>query len=43
VNQDLAEWLVRRGWAKPTDATEKGLAEALQAAQAERIGLWEDE
>jgi endonuclease YncB( thermonuclease family) len=43
MNQDLAAWLVRRGWAKPTDDAEKALAEALQAAQAERIGLWDDE
>ncbi len=43
MNQDIAAWLVRRGWATPTDDTEEALAEALQAAQAERIGLWEDE
>ncbi len=43
MNQDLATWLVRRGWATPTNAKEAGLAEALSQAKSERIGLWEAE
>lgn len=43
MNQDLATWLVRRGWATPKDGTEPGLAKALEAAKSERIGLWQGE
>lgn len=43
MNQDLATWLVRRGWATPTANAGPALAEALKAAQAEEIGLWESE
>lgn len=43
LNQDLATWLVRRGWATPKDTIEAGLAEALQAAKSERVGLWQKE
>ena len=42
-NQDLASWLVRQGWVTPTDANDKGLAEALKAAQADGAGLWEND
>ena len=41
--QDLATWLVRQGWATPRDDREKELAEALEAARSEGVGLWEGE
>jgi endonuclease YncB( thermonuclease family) len=40
---DLATWLVRRGWATPKDNAEPVLAQALQAAKTERLGLWQSE
>jgi endonuclease YncB( thermonuclease family) len=39
---DLATWLVRQGWAKPTDPSEPTLADAAKAAKSERIGLWQE-
>lgn len=43
LHQDLATWLVRRGWATPRANAGPELAEALQAAQSEGIGLWDSE
>ena len=37
---DLSTWMVRQGWAKPSDPPEPALAEAARAAKAERIGFW---
>jgi endonuclease YncB( thermonuclease family) len=37
---DLSTWMVRQGWAKPSDPPEPVLAEAARAAKAERIGFW---
>jgi endonuclease YncB( thermonuclease family) len=43
TNQDLSTWLVRQGWAMPQTGTEAALAEALQAAKTEHLGLWSTE
>jgi endonuclease YncB( thermonuclease family) len=37
---DLSLWLVRQGWAKPTDPPEPALAEAAEAAKKDGVGLW---
>jgi endonuclease YncB( thermonuclease family) len=37
---DLSMWLVRQGWAKPTDPAEPALAEAAEAAKKDGVGLW---
>ena len=37
---DLSIWLLRRGWAEPSEETSKVHAEALHAAKKERLGLW---
>jgi endonuclease YncB( thermonuclease family) len=39
---DLSTWLVRQGWAKPSDLPEPELANAAEAAKSERIGLWQE-
>ena len=39
---DLSTWLVRQGWAKPSDLPEPALADAAEAAKSERIGLWQE-
>jgi endonuclease YncB( thermonuclease family) len=39
---DLSAWLVRQGWAKPNDPPEPALADAVEAAKSERIGLWQE-
>jgi endonuclease YncB( thermonuclease family) len=39
---DLSAWLVRQGWAKPNDPSEPALADAAEAAEYERIGLWQE-
>src|SRR5262245_17344574 len=39
---DLSTWLVRKGWAKPNDLREPALADAAEAAQSERIGVWQE-
>ena len=39
---DLSTWMVRQGWAKPNDPPEPALADAAEAAKAERIGLWQE-
>lgn len=36
---DIAEWLVRYGWAEPAEDDEK-LAEALEKAKADKRGMW---
>ncbi|HEU0016951.1 MAG TPA: thermonuclease family protein [Methyloceanibacter sp.] len=40
MDQDLSTWLVRRGWASPQAGSEPELAEALDAAKTEKLGLW---
>ena len=37
----LSAWLVRQGWAEPKDANEPALAEAVQAAKKDKLGLWQ--
>ena len=37
---DLSIWLLRRGWAEPSEEISKVHAEALHAAKKERLGLW---
>jgi endonuclease YncB( thermonuclease family) len=37
---DLSMWMVRQGWAKPKTGAEPALADALEAAKKEQIGLW---
>jgi endonuclease YncB( thermonuclease family) len=37
---DLSMWLVRQGWAKPTEPPESALAEAAEAAKKDGVGLW---
>jgi endonuclease YncB( thermonuclease family) len=37
---DLSTWLVRQGWATPTDPADPALAEAAEAAKKEGVGLW---
>jgi endonuclease YncB( thermonuclease family) len=37
---DLSMWMVRQGWAKPKTVAEPALADALEAAKKEQIGLW---
>jgi endonuclease YncB( thermonuclease family) len=37
---DLSIWMVRQGWAKPKTGAEPALADALEAAKKEQIGLW---
>jgi endonuclease YncB( thermonuclease family) len=39
---DLSTWLVRQGWAKPSDLPEPELADAAEAAKSERIGVWQE-
>ena len=39
---DLSTWLVRQGWAKPSDLPEPALADAAEAAKSERIGVWQE-
>jgi endonuclease YncB( thermonuclease family) len=43
MDQDLSAWLVRRGWATPQGNGEPELAKALDAAKAEKLGLWHAE
>jgi endonuclease YncB( thermonuclease family) len=43
MDQDLSTWLVRRGWATPQGNSEPELAEALDAAKTEKLGLWQVE
>ena len=40
MSQDLAAWLVRRGWALPQQDAEPELAEAMEAAKTDGLGLW---
>ena len=42
MDQDISTWLVRRGWATPLEG-EPELAEALDAAKTEKLGLWQVE
>jgi endonuclease YncB( thermonuclease family) len=37
---DLSMWLVRQGWAQPTEPPEPALAEAAEAAKKDGVGLW---
>lgn len=37
---DLSAWMVRQGWAEPTDANEALLVRAAQTAKKERLGIW---
>lgn len=37
---DLSTWIVRQGWAKPTDPPDPALAEAAEAAKKDGVGLW---
>jgi endonuclease YncB( thermonuclease family) len=41
AGSDLSTWLVRQGWAEPKDANEPALAEAVQAAKKDKLGLWQ--
>jgi endonuclease YncB( thermonuclease family) len=43
ANQDLATWLVRRGWAVPAADAGKPLAAARDEAKAEKAGVWDRE
>ncbi len=43
MDQDLSTWLVRRGWATPQGDGDPRLAEALDAAKSEKLGLWQVE
>ena len=38
---DLSTWMVRHGWAEPSDANEPALAEAAQSAKKDKLGLWQ--
>ncbi len=40
TGQDLAAWLVRQGWALPQQDAEPALAEAMEAAKTDGLGLW---
>ena len=37
---DLSLWMVRHGWAKPSDLAETKLAEAAEAARERKAGIW---
>jgi endonuclease YncB( thermonuclease family) len=39
---DLAEWLVRNGWARPAQDAPAHLAAAARAAQQQKAGLWRE-
>lgn len=40
MEQDLAAWLVRQGWALPAQQGEPALAAAMEAARSGGLGLW---
>ena len=41
MEQDLATWLVRQGWALPKLNDEREFADVMEAAKSGRLGLWQ--
>lgn len=42
-NADIGQWVVRRGWGKPTADSAGLYADALSAAKKAKLGLWSEE